>query len=69
MAGYNMASILSFIEGDVEEQTFPDATFDTILCSASLPYLTDIQAAFKRWHRWLKPRGKLVFNTPQVTDL
>lgn len=48
--------------GDVEALKFPDNTFDLVLCSSALVYLTDIPRALQCWYRWLKPGGKIGFH-------
>jgi ubiquinone/menaquinone biosynthesis C-methylase UbiE len=53
---------VDFQEADAENLTFTDNSFDVILCSLAICYLTDIPTAFRQWHRFLKPRGILAFN-------
>ena len=48
--------------GDVEEIECDDATYDAILCSASMSYLLDPVQAVRQWRWWLKPGGRLCFN-------
>lgn len=47
---------------DAETLNFPDNTFDLVLCSSALVYLTDIPKALHCWHRCLKPGGKIGFH-------
>jgi ubiquinone/menaquinone biosynthesis C-methylase UbiE len=58
---------VEFQEADAEKATLPAACFDFVLCSNGMGYLQDIPAALKRFHGWLKPGGKVVFNNPQVS--
>jgi len=62
-----MAAKVHFQCTDLEETSFPDATFDAILCSAALVFLSDVPGALATWRRWLKPGGasRVVFNTPK----
>ncbi|MBW4604728.1 MAG: methyltransferase domain-containing protein [Calothrix sp. FI2-JRJ7] len=53
---------VEFIEADAELIDFEQNSFDVILCSLAICYLTDIQKALYKWHSFLKPGGKLVFN-------
>lgn len=53
---------VEFIEADAELIDFERNRFDVILCSLAICYLTDIPTALHKWHSFLKPGGKLVFN-------
>lgn len=53
---------IKFVEADVEYLNFSDRSFDRILCSLAICYLTDIPAALQRWYRFLNPDGIIVFN-------
>jgi ubiquinone/menaquinone biosynthesis C-methylase UbiE len=53
---------LEFVEADAEDLNYPDNSFDVVLCSLAICYLTDISKAFSKWYRWLKLGGILVFN-------
>lgn len=57
---------LTFQQGDAEEIELGESSFDVITCSSAIIYLADVPAALVKLHRWLKPGGRLVFNTPQV---
>ena len=57
---------LSFHKADAQTAKFEAASFDVILCSNALIYMLDVPAALKLWAGWLRPGGKLCFNTPQV---
>ncbi|BAZ24934.1 type 11 methyltransferase [Kalymmatonema gypsitolerans NIES-4073] len=53
---------VNFQEADAEKLTFTDNSFDVILCSLAICYLTDIPKALCQWHRFLKSSGILAFN-------
>lgn len=53
---------VEFIEADAELIDFEQNSFDVILCSLAICYLTNIPTALHRWHSFLKPGGKLIFN-------
>jgi ubiquinone/menaquinone biosynthesis C-methylase UbiE len=55
---------IQFIQGDIEEATFGDATFDRILCSSAFILLSNPNKALMTWNRWLKPGGLLSFDAP-----
>ena len=56
----------TFMLADAETVEFRADTFDLILCSSGMLYLQEIAWAIKSFHGWLKPGGRLCFNTPQV---
>ena len=60
---------LTWQQVDAEKVSFPEETFDIILCSSAMLYLQNIEGALKRFVAWLKPGGKLCINTPQVRQL
>ena len=49
-------------EADAEYLKFSDNSFDAILCSSAIVYLTDIPAALRNWHRFLKKGGLVAFS-------
>ena len=49
-------------EADAEDLSFPNNSFDAILCSSAIVYLTDIPAALRSWYRFLKPQGIVAFS-------
>lgn len=55
-------SNIQLIESDIDNIDFPKNSFDTIFCSSSIPWFTDIPTIFKKWHNWLKPEGKIAFS-------
>ena len=53
----------------MEDISFPQGSFDVILCSASLPYLWDLEGTLTRMRSWLAGTGRLIFNTLQVCQV
>ena len=66
-AGRSLTNI-SFHHGDAEKVELEAGSFDVITCSSAMIYLEDVPRALKRLCTWLRPGGRLVFNTPQVRD-
>lgn len=54
---------VEFIEADAEYVSFENNTFDRVLCSLAISYLTNIPVALHKWYGFLKPDGILAFNT------
>lgn len=53
---------LELIEADAEGLNYPAESFDLITCCNALPYMSDVPATLQRWHEFLRPGGRLVFN-------
>ena len=53
---------IKLIEADVEELNFEAESFDAILCSSALMWLTDIPASLRHCRTWLKTGGILAFS-------
>ena len=53
---------IELIEGDVEKLNFGAESFDAILCSSALMWLTDIPATLRNCRTWLKNGGLLAFS-------
>ena len=53
---------IELVEADAEDLNFPDHSFDAILCSSAIVYLTDIPAALRSWYRFLEPEGIVAFS-------
>ncbi len=53
---------VELIHVDAEKLAFPPSSFDLILCSSALPYMSEIPARLRLWHDILKPGGRLAFN-------
>ena len=68
---------IELTEADIDELDFTENSFDTIFCSSSVPWFTDIPQVFSNWYRWLKPGGKIAFScydeksflTPIIVEL
>ena len=55
---------VDLVQGDIERLTmFPDATFDTVVSSNGIEFVTDIDACLREWHRVLRPGGIAVIST------
>jgi demethylmenaquinone methyltransferase/2-methoxy-6-polyprenyl-1,4-benzoquinol methylase len=50
---------VALIEGKAEELPFPDGHFDFLSMGYALRHVGDLSAAFREFHRVLKPGGKL----------
>ncbi|WP_414619910.1 class I SAM-dependent methyltransferase [Calothrix sp. CCY 0018] len=61
LAETNLQNV-EFIEADAETVLFSDNSFDAVLCSLAVCYLTDIPAALRNWHRLIKKDGFVAFN-------
>jgi len=46
--------------GDIEALTYPDNTFDTVICAGVIEYLPNDTKALAELHRVLKPGGRLI---------
>src|SRR2546430_10470452 len=53
---------VEMIEADVEKLDFEAESFDVILCSSALMWLTDISATLRNCRTWLKNGGLLAFS-------
>jgi protein-L-isoaspartate(D-aspartate) O-methyltransferase len=53
---------IKLIEADVEKLNFEAESFDAILCSSALMWLTDIPATLRSCRTWLKTGGLLAFS-------
>lgn len=58
---------VEFIEADAEYLNFGNNTFDRVLCSLAISYLSNIPAALHKWYSFLKADGILAFNTSAET--
>ena len=59
---------VELIEADVESLDFAPETFDTILCSSSLMWMTDIPAVVRVCRRLLRTGGLLAFSCYSETS-
>lgn len=48
---------------DAEHLTFPDSTFDVVLCGFSLQFFPNLEQALSEFHRVLKPAGQVAVTT------
>ncbi len=53
---------IELIEADVEKLNFEAESFDAILCSSALMWLTDVPATLRNCRTWLKTGGLLAFS-------
>ncbi len=53
---------LKLVEADAESLDYPNESFDLITCCNALPYMSNVPLALHRWHKFLRPGGRLVFN-------
>jgi ubiquinone/menaquinone biosynthesis C-methylase UbiE len=47
---------------DIESIDFPPESFNGILCSSAIVWLSDIPTALSQWHLWLAPGGVVAFH-------
>ncbi|MBE9127683.1 MULTISPECIES: class I SAM-dependent methyltransferase [unclassified Coleofasciculus] len=59
---------IELIEADAETITFEDEQFDAIFCATAIVLLSDIPAALRNWHRWLKSGGIVAFSCWSTTS-
>ncbi len=59
---------IELIEGDAETITFNDESFDAIFCATAIVLLSDIPAALRNWHRFLKKGGVVAFSCWSATS-
>jgi SAM-dependent methyltransferase len=55
-----VATVQGFCDADSDAMHFPPAHFDVIVSRQLVNGLFDPLAAFRNWHRWLKPDGTIV---------
>ena len=58
---------IDFIDHDIETASFPERSFDCILCSNGMAYLQHPQATLRKFLAWLATGGVLCFNNPQAS--
>jgi SAM-dependent methyltransferase len=76
LAVQRLAGRARVLQGDVTDlrRVLEDCSFDLILSSLVLHYVTDLATTFSEWARLLRPRGALVFSThhpvhqPSIVD-
>jgi 2-polyprenyl-3-methyl-5-hydroxy-6-metoxy-1,4-benzoquinol methylase len=57
---------VEYRKADVAETGLPSGTFDGVLSSSVLEYLTSVEAALREFHRLLKPGGTLLSSVPNA---
>lgn len=62
---------VDFFQGDAQTLPFPDATFDTVVCTLSLCSIPDDRKAVAEMKRVLRPGGRLLLldHVPSTTRL
>ncbi len=50
-------SNIEIVVADAENLDFPDNSFDRVLCCEALPFMTNLPADLRLWHRFLVPDG------------
>lgn len=60
---------IELIEADADYLSFENESFDAILCSSAIVYLTDIPASLRQWYCFLKPGGIVAFSCNAQTAL
>jgi ubiquinone/menaquinone biosynthesis C-methylase UbiE len=56
----DLGAVAAFREADAERLPFPDACFDTVVCTLGLCSIPDDAAAIAEMHRVLRPGGRLL---------
>jgi ubiquinone/menaquinone biosynthesis C-methylase UbiE len=51
---------ITLVEGDAQDLPFPDATFDTVVCTLGLCGIPDDRVAIAQMRRVLRPGGRLL---------
>lgn len=57
---------IDFIAGDLFKLSFPDNSFDCILCLETIEHIQNPMAFLEEFHRLLKPGGYLILSTPNA---
>ena len=60
MKAEELGLVADLREGDAQELPFPDASFDTVVCTLSLCNIPDDRRAVAEIRRVLRPRGRLL---------
>ncbi len=55
---------MEWLQGNMEEASFPAASFHIITCCSAILFVQDLPATLQKWRGWLRPEGgRLVFNS------
>lgn len=57
---YPLLGNIGYVQGDAEEISFPDQTFDAAMVGFGIRNLTHLRRGFSEMHRVLKPGGKIL---------
>ncbi|MEE4280052.1 MAG: class I SAM-dependent methyltransferase [Halieaceae bacterium] len=60
------APLFALLAGDALALPFPDARFDTVICSEVLEHLPDYAGALREIERVLRPGGRLCISVPRA---
>jgi SAM-dependent methyltransferase len=52
---------------NAEAASLPSCSYDVVVCVAALPYMVQPRAALQRWRDWLRPGGRLLVSTFEVS--
>jgi len=59
---------LEFLEGDAEQLSFPDSTFDAVVLNYGMLHLARPERALSEAHRVLRPGGRVAFTVWDTPD-
>jgi len=59
---------VEFVEADIQNLSFPDNSFDHVVCQFGMMFLPDKQKGFSEVYRVLKPGGSFTFSTWERTE-
>jgi len=54
---------IEFTTGDMVGPSYPDASFDVVLCASALFFVPDPVECLRTWRRLLKPGGRAIFTS------
>lgn len=59
---------LKFLTGDIRNTSFPDHTFDVIVCFETLEHVDEHHIVMTEFKRILKPQGVILMSTPEKAN-